>query len=202
MPVKISNPKQKTKTIRPLKDDDINEILIIADKLFGYNYLTKPEVQSYINDNDKISIVSGNDVEITGFQLMQIGKPENIIATMLSEQEWFRKLFSKHQLIGVLKTIAVKEECHNQGVGTLLTKKSLEILKKKTDFIISVCWDNNGENSITKILEKFNMKLIRQIDEYWKDDSIKKNYSCKICGAPPCRCNALIYGYLKASHNH
>jgi len=201
MSIKIKNLQQKINTISSLKDNNINEVLIIADKLFGYNYLTKPELQNYINDNDKIGIVSKNDRKITGFQLMQIGKPENIIATMLCEQKWFRKQFSKYKLIGVLKTLAVKEEYHNQGIGTLLTKKSLEILRKKTDLIISVCWDNNGDNSISKILKKFNMKLIRQINEYWKDDSIKKNYSCKICGAPPCRCNALIYQYLHTKHN-
>lgn len=200
MSININNSQQTINFINPLKNGDINEILKISDKLFGHNYLTKPELQQYINDNNKIGIVSKNESGITGFQLMQIDKPENIVATMLSEREWFRKQFSAHKLIGVLKTIAVKEGFQNQGVGTLLTKKSLDILKKKTSLIISICWDKDGNNSISKILEKFNLKLVRQINEYWKDDSIEKNYSCKICGSPPCRCNALIYQYLHSGN--
>ncbi len=198
MPVKINNLEQTINIISPLTDNDINEIIVITDNLFGSNYLTKQELQNYINNVNKIGIVAKNDSEIIGFQLLQIDTPDNILKTILREKDWFRKQFSKHQLIGVLKTLAVKEKYHNQGIGTLLTKKSLDIFKKKADLIISVCWDKNRNNSISKILEKFNIALVHEIKEYWKNDSIKNNYSCKICGSPPCRCNALIHQYQES----
>ncbi|RKX17147.1 MAG: hypothetical protein DRP35_11435 [Candidatus Zixiibacteriota bacterium] len=185
-----------TDTINLLTADDFDDLLIIADELFGRSYLSKPELQSYIDDNTKIGIVAKINDKIIGFQLMQTSNLDGIMSFVLKEQQWFKEQFSNYSSIGILKTLAVKNEFKNQGIGTLLTTKSIEILKKKSDCILSICWDKENDASVSNILEKYGMKQIRKISEFWKEDSLERNYTCKICGAPPCTCNAIIYKYL------
>ncbi len=181
------------KTINLLTNNDIDNLLIIADNLFGRGYLSKNELQRYIDDKTKTCIVVKINNEIVGFQLMQTIKPEEIASLALKEPQWFKKQFSSCNSIGVLKTIAVKDKFKNQGIGTLLTTESIKILNEKSNCILSICWDKKENTVISSILEKCGMIQVRKIPEFWKNDSIEKNYSCNICGEPPCTCNAIIY---------
>ncbi|MCD6367319.1 MAG: GNAT family N-acetyltransferase [Bacteroidales bacterium] len=185
-----------TDTINLLTADDFDNLLIIADELFGRGYLNKNELQSYIEDITKTSIVAKINDKIIGFQLMQTSNLDGIMSLVLKEQQWFKEQFSNYSSIGVLKTLAVKDEFKNQGIGTLLTTESIKILRKKSNCILSICWNKNDDTAVSNILGKCGMKQIRKISEFWKEDSLKRNYTCKICGAPPCTCNAIIYKYL------
>ena len=182
-----------TETISLLTNNDIDSLLIIADKLFGCGYLSKNELQRYINNKTKTCIVARKNDKIIGFQLMQIINPAEITSLALKEPQWFKKQFSNCDSIGVLKTLAVKDEFKNQGIGTLLTTESIKILRKKSNCILSICWDKKEDTIVSNILEKCGMTQVRKIPEFWKNDSIERNYSCNICGAPPCTCDAIIY---------
>ena len=187
----------KSHTIKLLAIDDFDDLLIIADELFGRGYLTKAELQNYVDGNTKTGIVTKTRNEIIGFQLVQTTNLSGIKSLALNEQQWFQEQFSGYSSIGVLKTLAVKDDFRNQGIGTLLTTESIKILRKTSDCILSICWDKKDDASISTILKNCGMRQIREINEFWKEDSLKRNYSCKICGKPPCRCNAIVYQYLK-----
>lgn len=179
-----------------LSDDDFIVLLNIADKLFGRGYLSKSELQSYIDDNNKTGFVARTNDTITGFQLMLTCDLDEMMSLVLCEQDWFKEQFSNKLPIGVIKTIAVSDEFKNQGIGTALTMKSIEMLRKSSSCMISICWDQKDDTVFSRMLEKCGMKLTRRIAEYWREDSLKRKYKCKSCGLPPCMCNALIYQYF------
>lgn len=181
--------------INTLSEEDLPDILIMADKLIGKGYISKAELQKYIDDSNKTALVARKNDVITGFQLMLTCGMNELLTQVLCEPNWFKEQFSGSFPIGILKTVAVRDEFINQGIGTDLTKRAIKMLERASNCIISICWDQGDHTPILAILEKCGMKLTHRIKEYWREDSLKKSYQCKICGSPPCRCNGLIYQY-------
>ncbi len=181
-------------SIHPLSNSDFKEVLALSDQLLGVGYLDEIQLQKYLDDKYKTGIVSKSPSgEITGFQLVLTCEIEELIQMSVSEHCWFNDYFSNKSPIGVIKTVGVNAECKNQGIGTLLTQKGIEILQKEAKTIISMCWDQKEDTPFARVLEKCDMSLIKTIPAYWEEDSLVKKYSCKICGEPPCLCAALIY---------
>ena len=183
-------------SMNALSEGDFLDILIITNKLFGEDYVSKFELQNYVDGNNKTGLVTRKNNTITGFQLMLTCGLDEMMSLVLCQRDWFKEQFSNHLPIGIIKTIAVSDEFKNQGIGTALTLKGIEMLEKTSNCIISICWDQKDNTPFSTILEKCGMKLTRGITEYWREDSLNKNYKCKICGPPPCRCDAFIYQYF------
>lgn len=180
--------------ISNISPSDFQEVILLSDKLLGVGYLDEIQLQKYLDDSPKIGIVSKSlSGEITGFQLVLTCELDELLQMSVSEHNWFKEYFSIKSPIGVIKTVGVNPEYKNQGIGTLLTSKGIEILQKEATTIISMCWDQKDETPFARVLEKCNMHLIKTIPAYWEEDSLAKKYSCKICGEPPCLCAALIY---------
>ncbi len=180
-------------SIRPFTEADFTDIIAIANKRFGNEYLNLNDLQDYMNNGNKIGVVAISNNEIAGFALAQICNFDEAMAIILCEHDWFQEQFANKQSIGVLKMIAVNHKYSNQGIGTSLTKHRIEILKKSTNSIFAVSWEHKQDIQNTKILQKFGLTLKRKIENYWKEDSLDKGYSCEQCVAPPCKCCALIY---------
>ena len=180
--------------ISVIKKADFQDVLSLSDKLLGVGYLDEFQLQHYIDVESKTGIVSKSPSgEITGFQLVLTCELDELLQMSVSEHNWFKEYFSNKSPIGVIKTVGVNPEYKNQGIGTLLTSKGIEILQKEATTIISMCWDQKDDTPFARVLEKCTMHLIKTIPAYWEEDSLVKKYDCKICGEPPCLCAALIY---------
>jgi ribosomal protein S18 acetylase RimI-like enzyme len=180
--------------ISNISPSDFQEVILLSDKLLGVGYLDEIQLQKYLDDSHKTGIVSKSPSgEITGFQLMLTCELDELLQMSVSEHNWFKEYFSNKSPIGVIKTVGVNPEYKNEGIGTLLTQKGIDILQKHAKSIISMCWDQKDDTPFARVLEKCNMHLIKTIPAYWEEDSLVKKYDCKICGEPPCLCAALIY---------
>ncbi|MBL4653485.1 MAG: GNAT family N-acetyltransferase [Flavobacteriales bacterium] len=180
-------------SISRLLETDFEELLIIADAILGKNYITQRELENYIGNPSKICFVARTRGEMSGFQQIQICHYNELMTLALSEKSWFNLQFSHNLPIGVLKTIAISTKFQKQGIGTILTKKSLEVLTKSTNNILSICWVLNGVVPYSRILIGCGLAELRKINSLWKKDSLAKKYDCTCCGKPPCLCNAIIY---------
>lgn len=184
-----------TTNTRPFTIDDFEDIIRIANKRLGEGYITTDELNAYVSVKDKIGIVATSNSKIVGFALAHICNRTEAILLILKEHDWFAKQFTNKDSIGILKTIAVDSAFSNQGIGTLLTRHRIEIIKKKTTSILAISWEHKKNLANTKMLEHFGLSLKRKIKNYWKKDSLLKTYTCETCGTPPCKCSALIYIY-------
>lgn len=180
-------------TLLPLDIHDISEVIGISDELFGKGYMSKSDFLKYIDTRENLSLVARLNGKIVGFQLMQIVHEEGFFELALGNSEWFEGESSRLFPVGVLKSVAVSVDSMRKGVATALTIKSLEVLKEKSKGIISVLWDQNGKMPVAKILERCGMRKVHKIEGFWSQDSRINGYSCRICGAPPCKCDAHIY---------
>jgi ribosomal protein S18 acetylase RimI-like enzyme len=179
--------------IRPITEADFSDVLSIANKRLGEDYLNLTDLTVYLNNENKIGLVALVNNEIAGFALAQICNLEETMDLILADRDWFKLQFSNATTIGILKTIAVDIKYSTLGIGTALTEHRIKLLKEKSNLILAFSWEQKQNDTNTKILEKFGLTLKRTIPNYWMEDSLQKGYNCKICGAPPCKCNALIY---------
>jgi ribosomal protein S18 acetylase RimI-like enzyme len=179
--------------IEPLSPLHFKTILSISDLQFGKEFVDNKMLQAYIDDENKYGFVAKIDQEIAGFILLAKYGSEVFKSTLLHEQDWFASRYAKSTNVGVIQTIAIDASFANQGLGTFLTQKGIEILSQYVYEIISICWDQHEQTSYSKVLEKCRFQFVKAIPNYWFNDSLQKNYHCKLCGAPPCKCQALIY---------
>ncbi len=179
--------------IEPLSPLHFKTILSISDLQFGKEFVDNKMLQAYIDEENKYGFVAKIDQEIAGFILLAKYGSDAFKSTLLHEHDWFASRYSKSTNMGVIHTIAVDASFANHGLGTLLTKKGIEILSKDVNQIISICWDQHEQTSYSKVLEKCGFQFAKAIPNYWFNDSLQKNYNCKLCGEPPCKCQALIY---------
>lgn len=156
--------------LRNISEKDFKSIIQLSNTIFGNSYITEKELQIYVNSKSNFGIVAFNENTFCGFILYEI------IA----------------QKTGLIKSIAVKEDFQGKGIATDLISKAIIQLKETTTQIQAVTW-HYPDNHLIKILKKHNFNLVKTIPNYWKEDSLKRNFECKICGKPPCMCSAQIW---------
>lgn len=188
-----------SRTINDINPSDINS-LKQAKKIYdiglGENYIPSEDLLSYASHPEKyISLGSySSDGELLGV----------ILANRLDEKERekYNLTFQQNSVdimlpaytTGLIKSVAVKQEYRQKGIGAELIKEAIERLKDMScELILAVAWASGKPGSSPKILEKLSFKNILGVEEYWKEDSLKEGYSCPNCGKPPCRCKALFY---------
>ncbi len=179
--------------IEPLSPLHFKTILSISDLQFGKGFVDNKILQAYIDDENKYGLVAKINQEISGFILFAKYGIDAFKSMILHEQDWFASRYAKSTNVGVIQTIAIDASFANQGLGTFLTQKGIEILSQYVDEIISICWNQHEQTSYSKVLEKCRFQFVKAIPNYWFNDSLQKKYHCKLCGAPPCKCQALIY---------
>jgi ribosomal protein S18 acetylase RimI-like enzyme len=180
-------------SIESLSPGHFKSVISISDQQFGKGFVDVKMLQTFIDDENKYGLVAKTNQEIAGFILLAKYDSHAFKSAILHEQAWFATQYSHAANLGVIHTIALDPAFANQGLGTLLTKKGIETLSQHADEIISICWDQHEQTSYSKVLEKCGFHLVKNIPDYWFDDSLQKKYVCKLCGKPPCKCQALIY---------
>lgn len=92
-----------------------------------------------------------------------------------------------------LKSIAVKDEYKNKGVGKMLLKSFIKAADDKQLTIYSSVWIKRDKNIFENMLAKNGFNLHEKYENYWREASIKEQFECKYCGIPPCLCSMKIY---------
>lgn len=179
-------------TISRLTQSHCSELISIANSSLGEGYIALTELKSYIEQDSKACLVAKTNGKISGFQLMKTCQLNGFNILAPSQKIWFNSRYKNYSSFGVLKTLVVRPENQKQGIGTMLTRKSLEILQKSPKKIISLCWEKDGVTPVLAVLQRCGMKQVHKFESFWAKDSIAKKYTCIVCGAPPCKCNALV----------
>ncbi|GAB4251113.1 MAG: hypothetical protein Kow0079_04870 [Vicingaceae bacterium] len=159
-----------------------NDIIQLADKAFGIDFIN----HDFIHQNaENIHICTNNNHELTGFTIEE--------KFPLSDfKQTFRLNFPDYGIkdIKILKTIAVDNKYRKKGFGKKLIKSFID--RNRNNFLASPVWLYPQQN-LNIILDKFGFEPVKFLPNYWYDDSIKKQYKCKICNHPPCCCAAILF---------
>ena len=182
-------------TIRPFEFSDIITVTKIINDEIGENYYSENELYLFISNQNYIGYVACIDSKIIGFGISHIDTISQIIDITIADE--LNSFFKYSQTIGCIKTIAINKISQKQGIGSLICKAMMrDFNEKNVDAIIVTAWEIGDKVNSDKMLNLFELKKICEIPEYWKNDSLIKNYDCSICGNPPCLCKAVIYGKI------
>jgi GNAT superfamily N-acetyltransferase len=97
------------------------------------------------------------------------------------------------QRLGLLQSVAVKDGCRGRGVGTALSRAIVECLQGDgATAVLAISWESGAKNSSGRMLEAVGFRRLAHIEEFWKEDSLRRGYRCPRCGNP-CRCAAVLY---------
>ena len=181
--------------ISHLKEEDIEKVVLISDKLVGENFHTYESFKKYLSDPHKIVSVYKVDNEIVGF-----AKGKVIDKTILKEKLFKTDTNIEEELtgsgnLGFVETICVSEEFRGKRIGKELADELIESFKKTEHInaIYTTVWKTGETENAKKLVKNLGFKYITEITEYWYKDSIDKNYICPKCGNPPCKCSMVFY---------
>lgn len=95
--------------------------------------------------------------------------------------------------VGLFGTTAVDKEWRRKGIASAFYKRRFDFFREQEcTACISLVWESGKEDSSKPLLSKLGFEELKSVKDYWKQDSIEKNYQCPNCGDPPCRCTATL----------
>ncbi len=90
--------------------------------------------------------------------------------------------------VAYFKSLFVDPKYQKKGLGPMLSRKSIEILKQMgAKKILTHSWKESPNNSSVKYLESAGFKSLGDIKNYWE----KFDYLCSGCQIKPCQCTAV-----------
>ena len=181
--------------IKLLQDNHISEIALLCNDVFGKDFITKDYLFFHINSTSKVGIVAIKDNKTIGFLLYEILLIDQLSEIVLKEKDWFVREFKPFSEIKLIKQVAVAKEYQKQGIANILINESLN----QQDTSCCLTWRKGDVTSMKNLLLNNGFNFKKTLTNYWKDESLRKNYSCAFCGKPPCKCSAEVYIKKNAS---
>ena len=170
----------------------IDAVLEISRLQLGNDFITKEDLLPYINDDSKTCQLLRLESIIVGFSLMEIA-PKGLIGQKMNvEQAWLDEYLKDYDSIGYRSVTAVHPAYEGKGIASALVQNGLHYLSQKVSVVLCEAW-KSSHTHIANILERNGYTALKEIPYYWTADSIKLQYECSHCGAPPCACTAVIY---------
>lgn len=160
--------------------EDHDQIVELSDKIFGPGYIELSELEQLS------CLVAKSDDKVIGFSTYKIisKKDFDLLHPKLEDYDF-------GYLIGFLGSIAVEKERQKNGVGYALTRQAIDYLSQ-ADSIVSLAWKQKTTPA-AKLLTNLGLSRVTEIQDYWFEESVEKNYTCQGCGKPPCLCTAELY---------
>lgn len=171
-----------------------SQILRIADSELGKDYFSIDDLNFFTN-KEKMAFckVAKCNKRVVGFAMSIVLSHNELTDYLKISANDLPKFINASDNVCVIKTVAVDENYKGIGIGHKLVKSLMkDSIKNKINDFASVAWKNGNHVNIAGILESLDLKVYKEIKDYWTEDSINENFQCPTCGNP-CHCSAIIY---------
>lgn len=181
--------------ITDLAEDDIGQVLLIADKCLGNNFLKYETVVDYIRDPRKIIKVHRTSNEIVGYVKGKAVENSELKRYLLKTDSLMEEELSGNGFAGLFESLCINQNHQRKSIGMSLALELVKSFRTMNDIgrIYTTVWKSKYEANSKKLVEKIGFKQITEIPGYWFEDSAEKQYLCPDCGHPPCKCSMLFY---------
>ena len=154
----------KVKETINLNELEINQCILISNKLFGEGYHSK----TFFLQSEIIKLIAFKKNKIVGF--------------------FTTKRINKAIIIDC---IAVKNKWQKKKIGSLLANYFFKNIVKKNEKVIAYAWKVNNKIPADKINVKFGLKRIKSLGKYWRR-KCNKSFKC-IQYQNSCKCECILY---------
>lgn len=177
--------------ISQLDKSHIDSLFEIADTQLGKGFIERKRLLSPYSFTN--IALEGN--ELIGFSCGEIQKSRDLIISNGMFPDSIKKLLLKYETIGITKSLAIRNDKQNRGIGTSLFAQRIKNFSRMgAGAIIMPGWQYpDGTTTIDGIARRFGFRKLETVKNYYYHDSIKRQYTCPVCGEPPCKCSAVIY---------
>lgn len=165
------------------KNEYLKQVDAIANHQFGKHYISAVDW----DDEDRIMLVAVRGAEVLGFCTAMVLEYKDLTLSELYA------VFTDRP-VGMIKSLAVRPDEMNRGIGSKLFEASLAWLGGRgvSQFYTEAWRDEEGGVRVEKIVLKNNFTKLIEKEDYWYKESLERDYQCSVCGQP-CRCNAVVY---------
>lgn len=162
----------------------LSSISELIDTCFGENYSSTKSLFS----PDSFSFVAHYNGKTIGFVNGKIMLSKALEKTISSP------LKLDQSIIGVLDLIVVHPDYQRQGIGkSLFEKRLIEFKNRGISDLFLFHWIRKNQ-VVPFIAKDFGFQELEVIPNYWKSESLTKNYTCPECdNSPPCNCSCGVY---------
>ncbi|MGB0882420.1 MAG: hypothetical protein ACPGSO_05665 [Vicingaceae bacterium] len=179
--------------IKRIKREDFNQVLEISDTVLGENYITETYLNKFINSDHYLGYTLLKSDIVIGFTSLILLPVDEFKKAVLKEQNWFSKTVKGCKIIGLRKQTIIHPNYTGNGYGYQLFDYSVRDVESLCDVQISTVWKKENEQAMQRLLVKCGFNYAKTIPNYWREDSLDNNYSCGVCGLPPCKCATEVY---------
>jgi len=163
--------------------NSINQVGKLINNTLGNNYIPFNKLTFLLN-NKKVSYkVIYHNHQIIAIAWVQL----------LSKEKLRLKTKNKVHItkaIKVLEVVAVHPKFQKLGFGSMVVK---DLLTEMNSPVVCFAWTSFSEVFLKSVLIKQNFKTIKTSYLHYYKDSLSKNFGCKICGNPPCKCAVTVF---------
>lgn len=173
------------------KKTDIQYIIDISVELFGENYLNKTTILQWFDNQYNIRKAVYNS-QIVGFYISK-----TIFSVNDIEEKLLPVIEKTHKLklpAAYLKLIGVRKKFQAKGIGKSMLNHFLSI--HRCNYFFTTVWISKNENRLISLLREKLFMCDAEMNHYWHNESIQKQYNCIDCGAPPCMCAMQLFSLV------
>lgn len=178
---------------KPLSADHLDQIKNFTDRWIGVGYFSENELDEAIRKGQKEDLNAGwvawDQGRVVGVRITYAPGAWIESDSRISPQTWQ----IEPQKVAYFKSLFIDESYQKQGIGSRLSKRSIEVLKKmQAKAIITHAWVESPANSSRRYLSKMGFKEVNQHKNFW----FNIDYECTRCGGDQrCVCSAaeMIY---------
>lgn len=180
--------------IKSITESYHGSVLALSSRLLGKGYL--PDIPQ-LDKNKTVLLVALSSKKFIGFAYARITEKDDlnvILKNRTIDIPPDLKLADERGTLGLLKTVCVEPENQGRGVATILIKECLNnLVTLGAETFICIAWKSSAGVQIGGVLSKLGFREWITLDKFWAEESISQNFSCPVCGNPPCNCSAVIY---------
>jgi len=161
-----------------------DDILSIGNQAFGDGYLNSV----FARPNDVRCIGALDQDRLIGFVLFYFID----IKTVLSFDVTF--LLQPSRQVVYLKSVIVRPEYRRQKVASKLIS-AIEVIGEihGITHYYAEAWATLDGLTSGQLFENLGYRIVKQIDNFWYEESLNQGYCCSECGKAPCHCKAVIF---------
>ena len=197
----INNIKQKSSpansyVIKDMKQSHFEQILMIANRQLGQNYVTHQLLNDCIKKNTLFhgrTVIDTETKHILGFCISIVINDVALSDMLNMDIEAIPCPLSACDQLGVIKTIAIKHDQKGYGIGTHLILDAIHQLQQYSQMIATIAWKTKYGINLHGVLMKTGFQRLFEIPHFWYQSSLETGCHCAVCGRPPCLCSAVIY---------
>jgi ribosomal protein S18 acetylase RimI-like enzyme len=173
--------------------DDIEQIVELANRIFGRNPKVEAQFKKWITSPDyNVSVATTRDDRVVGFASGHANSnldPEKYLPYGQPVVD-----FLTNQKVGFLLTLATDSSFRKQGIGQALGGKLKAWLEDQNCTVLAGCsWVSGSVDNSLRIFEREGFEKLGESSDFMHQQSLTERMVCAVCGHP-CRCAAIFYG--------